>query len=223
MTRKIQDITPWLGYYFMDIEIEPSSFEHNKKLLNDNIPRLGQYYKYFGLLHDSWIINTNIDSDRFSITLNDFTTHVFSDAIIDKKKLKINHDKLVFPIKIEFEISNITYNTVDEEGNIRPVEKSNINEYLYEQIISVDNDKIEIALIVWKDGIDDERGQEILILVSAKSIILTEFQDNAWIEIFGNSYDDYYKYFKSELANDRFLSDYSKCVELVEEYDRNRI
>ncbi|MNY31267.1 hypothetical protein D3C86_1654230 [compost metagenome] len=108
---------------------------------------------------------------------------------------------------------------MDEDGNIETIEPTTINEYLYEQIISIDNDKIEIGLVVWKGGIDEKPGQHILILMSVKNIILTELQDNAWTEIFGNAYDNYYEYFKTQLETGRYLSDQPNCYELYNEYE----
>jgi hypothetical protein len=219
MTRNIQDIAPLLADHFVDFESDVKTLEENNKLVADNAQRLGLYHKYLGLLHDSWIIKTNITTDKFSITLNDFTTHVFSDVIVDKKKIKIDHDKLVFPIQIDFETTNLTFNTVDENGKIQRIEPTTIDEYLYEQIISIDNEKIEIGLVVWKNGIKKKSGQHILILMTVKNIILTELQDNAWTKIFGNAYDNYYKYFKAQLDTGRYLSDQSICYELYDEYE----
>lgn len=219
MKRSIQDIASLLAYHFMDVEIDAKALSLNNKLVANNAHRLGLYHKYFGLLHDSWFIRTNLTSDQFSITLNDFTTHVFSDVIVEKKKLDIDHDTLVFPIRIDFKIKNLTFNTVDEDGNIQRIEATTINEYLYEQVISVDNEIIEIGLVVWKDGDDDEPGQRILILMSVKNITLTELQDNAWAEIFGNAYDSYYQYFKKQLGVGRYLSHQTRCYELYDEFE----
>jgi len=219
MTRNIQDIAPLLADHFVDIESDARTLEDNNKLVADNAKRLGLYHKYLGLLHDSWFIDTNITADKFSITLNDFTTHVFSDVIVDKKNLNIDHHKLVFPIQLDFETTNLTFNTVDEKGNIQSIEPTTINEYLYEQIISIDNDKIEIGLVVWKNGIKKKPGQHILILMSVKNITLTELQDNAWTEIFGNAYDNYYQYFKMQLGTGRYLSDQPNCYKLYDEYE----
>ena len=220
MTRNIQDIALLLADHFIDIEIDDKVFEENNKLVEENAQRLGLYYKYLGLLHDSWFINSNITENKFSITLNDFTTHVFSDVIVDKKKIEIEHSKLVFPIQLDFETTNLTFNTVDEEGNIQTIEPIIINEYLYEQVISIDNDKMEIGLIVWKDGINDLPGEHILILMSVKSITVTELQDNAWKELFGNTYDNYYEYFKMQFDTGRYLSDQPNCYELYDEFER---
>jgi hypothetical protein len=158
MRKKIQHISPLLADHFVDTEIDTMTIERNKKLVTDNADRLGQYYKYLGLLHDSWLIKTNITANRFSIILNDFTTHVFSDVIVERKKIKIDHEKLVFPIHIDFDIINLTFNTVDEFGNIQIIESTTIDEYLYEQIISIDKDIMEIGLVVWKNGINDKPG-----------------------------------------------------------------
>jgi hypothetical protein len=220
MTRKIQDIAPLLAEHFLDIEIDETTFKTNNKLVTDNSLRLGLYYKYLGLLHDNWFIETKISENNFSIILNDFTTHVFSDVLVSKKSLKFEENKLVFPIKIEFKTTNLSYNLVDEDGNIQIIEPISVDEYLYEQIIAINNEKIEIGIVVWKNGTEDVFGQQILILLTAKNVKLTEFQDKAWIEIFGNSYDNYYNYFKSQLSTGRYLSDQTLCYELYDEFER---
>jgi hypothetical protein len=220
MTRNIQEIALLLADHFVDIEIEAKAFEENNKLVEENAQRLGLYYKYLGLLHDSQFINTNITDNKFSITLNDFTTHVFSDVIVDKKKIEIEHAKLVFPIQLDFEITKLTFNTVDEDGNIQTIEPISINEYLYEQVISIDNDIMEIGLIVWKDGMDGLPGEHILILMNVRNITVTELQDIAWKELFGSAYDNYYKYFKKQFDTGRYLSDQPNCYKLYDEFEK---
>ncbi|MEJ7643431.1 MAG: hypothetical protein WKF87_02445 [Chryseolinea sp.] len=219
MATKIQDVAPLLADHFVDIEISTTTFKKNETLIHDNAQLLGLYRKYLGLLHDCWFINTKISDDQFSITLNDFTTHVFSDVIVEKKKLNIKHDKLVFPIQLNFEIMNLTFNEVDEDGNIHTIEPVTCDKYLYEQIISIEKDKMEIGLVVWKNANDNKPGQHILILMCVKSITLTELQDQAWTNIFGNNFDNYYKYFKTQLDTGRYLSDQANCYELFDEYE----
>jgi hypothetical protein len=220
MIKNILNVAPLLADHFIDTKIDTKAFEENGKLVKENAHRLGLYYKYLGCLQDSWFIGTQITANKLTIKLNDFTTHVFSDVIVDKKKLDIAHEKRVFPILLEFETTNLTFNTVDENGEIRSIRSTPIGEYLFEQIISIDNEKIEIGLVVWKDGVGKKRGHYILILISAKNINLTELQDEAWQEIFGNAYDDYYKYFKDQLATGRYLSDQSVCYDLYDEYQQ---
>ena len=220
MRNQIQNIAPLLADDFVDFEVNKKTRKEYLKLITDNSNQLGLYQKYLGVLHDSWVINTNITQDIFSITLNDFTTHVFADVINDKQKLKINHDKLVFPIQLDFGLISYSFNIVDEEGFILQIDPTSFDEYLSEQIISVNNDWIEIGLVVWKNGIKNERGQRLLILIKAKSILLTEFRDKAWIDIFSDKYIEYFEYFKSQFDKGRFLSDQSTCNKLIEEFDQ---
>lgn len=220
MSSKIQDIAPILADQFIDIEADQQGLKLNKILIDDNAIRLGLYYKYLGLLHDSWFIQSNIFDDKYTIILNDFTTHVFADVIVDRKGLNINHDKLIFPIQVDFQITDLTFNIVDEDGIIQRIQSPpKLDKYLYEQIISIDDQTINIGLVTWRDGTIDTPGQRILVLISARSITLTELQDMAWKQIFGNKYDNYYKYFRDQLDNGRYLSDQTKCIELVDEFD----
>jgi hypothetical protein len=220
MTRKIQELAPLLADNFVDYETEQATFENNEKIVNDNISRLGHFHKYLGRLHDSWVLETNLTADKFSIILNDFTTHVFADALIDKKKIEIDHDKLIFPVQLDFETSNLTYNLVDEFGNIRKIKPTIINDYLDEQIISVDNERAEIGVVVWKRGSGNKRGQHILLLMSTKKADVTENQNVAWTNIFGHKFDAYYDYFKTKLASGQYLSDQTLCGDLVDEFDK---
>ncbi|MFN8359612.1 MAG: hypothetical protein U0264_06830 [Candidatus Kapaibacterium sp.] len=219
MSLTIQKLAPLLAYQVVDVEIDRQTDNYYQKLVEECAPRLGLYHKYWGLLHDSWFISTKLTKGKFSIRLNDFTTHVFSDVVVARNGLKIDHDKLVFPIEIEFEITNVTYNTIDEDGTIHQIAPTKVHEYLYEQIISVNEDTIDIGLMVWKNRRKNKPGGYILILISAKKCTLREHQDQAWTEIFGNTYDDLYAYFRTQFNAGRYLSDQTVCDTLYSEYE----
>ncbi|MEO7213801.1 hypothetical protein [Mucilaginibacter sp.] len=218
MRQSILDVAPQLAEYFIDVEFDPISVTANKKI-DDN--RLGKYRLYLGLLHDSWILKTTINPDRFFLRLNDFTTHVFADALVEKKGLKIQEAKLVFKIDIDFQISDITFNKVDDDGYIYHIKAVTIDEYLYEEIISVSPEVMQVALVAWANGNGRKQGSKILILMEVKSIVLTEYLDSDWDYIFGKDYDKYYKRFKLELLNGTYLSDQSICGKLIDEIDRD--
>lgn len=219
MLLTIQKLAPLLACHVVDVEIDQQTVNYYWKLVEDCAPRLGLYHKYWGLLHDSWFISSKITKRKFSIRLNDFTTHVFSDVVVARNGLKIDHDNLVFPIELDFEITNVTYNTIDEDGTIHQIAPTKVQEYLYEQIISVNEDTIDIGLMVWKKRRKNKPGGHILILISAKKCTLTELQDQAWKEIFGNTYDDQYAYFRTQFNAGRYLSDQSVCDTLYSEYE----
>jgi len=82
--RNIQTIAPLLADDFVDLD-EPI-FDTNKYsvFLDTNIKRLGIFKKYLICkLHDSWVIDVNQDNDKFKIRLNDFSTYVFADTIVE--------------------------------------------------------------------------------------------------------------------------------------------
>ena len=108
MTQNIQDKAALLAYHILDQEMDSAFLEKNNVLIAENTHKLGNYSKYLGRLHDSCILQTEISENHFLMVLNDFATHVFSDVLVEKKQLNIDHKKLVFPIQIYFEIIRTT-------------------------------------------------------------------------------------------------------------------
>jgi hypothetical protein len=217
--RKINILTaaPMLAEDFVEKSGAGFDVGEYRQFIQDNKKRLGLFGKYLTCkFHDSWVIDTNISDNLFSITLNDFSTHVFADAIIKKRNLDIEHEKLVFPIQLDFKTNaKATFNEVDEDGNLTEINPVKLDEYLYEQIISIENNKVEIAFEFWKA----KPGKRFILLLTATEIVVTEKQDNAWKGLFDSEFEDYYQYFKKQFDSDRYVSDYTKCLELVDEYD----
>lgn len=222
MQRNILNVAPFLAHEFVDIA--ESSFDNStyEKLLQDNQQQLGLFSKYLiGLLHDSWVIEINQTDNLFSIKLNDFSTHVFADAIIERKKLAIEHHKLVFPIQLDFNKPyKVTYNEVDNDGNLTEIKPIKLDEYLGEQIISIENDRIEFAFTFWHSE-KKKPGTRLELLITATEISVSENQDLAWNQIFGNDFENYYQYFKQQFNNRRYLSDFENCLQIIDEYDAN--
>jgi|SRR5690554_1084070 len=219
--RNIQTIAPFLAEDFIDLDDPIFDRDKYSILLTENSARLKNFRKYLiWKLHDSWITNLEIKSDKFEMKLNDFSTHVFADAIVEKFKIDIEHDKLDFPVIIELKGNlNIGFFRVKENGDLESVDPITVDEYLGEQILKLNNDLIEIAFELWHSNPNEDfPGERILVIVSAKEINLIENQKKSWNEIFGNKYDDYYQYFKEQFESDRYVSDYTECLKLVDEY-----
>jgi hypothetical protein len=214
----IRSIAPLLAIHFIDDE-QSEFYEIHRELVNNNESRIGLFKKYIGSLSDSWVIKTELLENKFTLLLNDFATHVFADAIIEKKGLKINHDELVFPVQIDFEITELTFNNVGEDGILQIIDPVQIDEYLDEQIISCDDNFIKIGLVVWKKN-EETPGRPLLILLNALNISVIEGQENAWAQIFNNEHFNYYQYFKSQFLIERYLSDQTIGEELIDEYDK---
>lgn len=220
--RNIRTIAPFLAEDFVDMDDPIFDMDKYSVLLTENSNRLKKFRKYLiWILHDSWITDIEIKSDKFEMKLNDFSTHVFADAIVEKFKIDVDHDKLDFPVIIELNGNlNIEFFRVKENGDIESIDQITVDEYLGEQILKLNNDLIEIAFELWHSNPNEDLpGKRILMIASAKEINLAENQKKAWKAIFGNKYDDYYQYFKEQFERDRYVSDYTECLKLVDEYD----
>ncbi len=224
--RNIQTIAPLLADEFVDLD-EPI-FDTNKYsvFLENNATRLGLYKKYLICkLHDSWIIDTKQDNNRFTITLNDFSTYVFADTLIEKSNLPIDSDHISFPLIIELAGDlKVEYNEVDEDGNLIQIDPIKVDEYLYEQVTQLDQEKIEIVFHLWKSNLkEDKPGERIIVIVSANDLIISENQDQAWRNIFGDKFNNLYKYFKEQFDSERYVSDHNECEKLIDEFEQNNL
>jgi hypothetical protein len=220
--RNIQTIAPFLADDFVDLDESIFDTEEYSRFLNQNSDLLGFFKKYsFCKLHDSWIIWIKNGKDRLEMTLNDFSTFVFADTIIEKYKLPIDPDKISFPLTIEF-IGDIEieYNSVEENGDLRKIDPIDLDVYLYEQITRLDKECVEIVFHLWKSNLkEDKPGERIIVIVSGKDLVINENQDKAWIETFGHGYDKIYDYFKEQFDSDRYVSDHNECEKLIEEFE----
>jgi len=220
--RNIQTIAPFLAGDFVDLEQPIFDTDKYSVFLTENSNRFKNFKKYLiWKLHDSWITDFEIKSDKFKLNLNDFTTHVFADAIVEKFQVDVEHDKLVFPVILELKGNlNMEFFKVGEYGDLETIDQISVDEYLGEQILKLNDDFIEIAFELWHTNPNEDLpGERILMIASAKELNLSENQDEAWNEIFGEKYDDYYQYFKEQFESDRYVSDYTECLKLVDEYE----
>lgn len=224
--RNIKETAPFLADDFIDLEESIFDTELYANFLIKNSEKLGSFKKYLICkLHDSWIINFINQNDSLQIELDDFSTYVFANSIIDKFELPINADDISFPLTIELKGNlKLQYNKVDDSGNLIEIEPLKLDVYLYEQVSKIENNRIEIVFHFWKSNLNvDKLGERIIVIASAQNIILTENQDEAWNEIFEKKYDEYYEYFKSHFDSDRYVSDQNECEILITEFDvRNK-
>jgi len=219
--KNIQTLAPLLAEDFIDFDERIFERDKYNEFINYKKNEPGLFSKYLICkLHDSRVIEINLTDKQFSITLNDFSTYVFADAIINRFSLPIDSDKILFPLTLTFNTNIVvTYNTVDDDGNLHVVSPVKLDTYLYEQVITADNDKIEVVFNFWQSNID-RPGERFIVIVSANDFSLTENQDFAWQKVFGDKYDRFYNYFKQQFDIGRFVSDYHKCLELIAEFDK---
>ena len=219
--RKIQTIAPFLADDFVELEEPIFDLDKYARFLNQNSDRLATYKKYLICkLHDSWVLDIKQGKDKLEILLNDFSTVVFADTLIGKYKLLIDSDNISFPLTIEFSGDLVVeYNSVDENGSLHSIEPIVLDNYLYEEVTKLDNERIEIAFQFSKSKLKERQGERIIVIVSAKNLTITESQDNAWTEVFGHEYDEIYEYFKQQFDSDRYVSDHNECEKLLDEIE----
>ena len=220
--KNIQTIAPMLADDFIDLDAPIFDTHKYHEFLRERKNKLGLFSKYLICkFHDSCVIDVKQTDQSFSITLNDFSTYVFADAIITKFSLPIDPDHISFPVILTFNSNlSVTYNTVDNDGNLKQIPPAKLDEYLYEQVITIDSGKIEVVFHFWQSH-KDRPGDRIIVIVSAKELLITENQDEAFHNLFGNRYDKYYNYFKQQFDSDRYVSDGHICSELIDEMDKS--
>lgn len=220
--KNIQTIAPMLADDF--IELNEPIFDTDKydEFLRERKNNLGLFRKYLVCkFHDSWVIDIKQTDKSFSIVLNDFSTYVFADAIIKKFSLPIDSGHISFPVTLTFNSNlSVTFNTVDEYGILNQIPPTRLDEYLYEQVITAETDKIEIVFHFWQSQ-KDKPGIRIIVIVSAKDLVITENQNEAFHKLFGNKFDKYYNYFKQQFDSERYVSDGHICSELIDELDKS--
>jgi hypothetical protein len=225
--RNIQKIAPFLADDFVDLDEPIFNTDTYSDFLENNANRIGDFKKYLICkLHDSWVIEVYKDFDKFSLMLNDYSTYVFADKMIERYKLSIDSSKIAFPLTIELTGNlKVEFNKVDEDGNLIQINQTtHLDAYLYEQVTRIDNEQIEIVFHFWKSNLkDDKPGERIIVIVSANNLFLIENQHQSWKENFGDKFHELYQYYKEQFESDRYVSDQYECEKLIDEFEQNQL
>lgn len=222
ISKNIRTVAPLLAGDFVEVSDQVFNIGEYEKFIEINKSKLGLFANYLICkFHNSTIIETKVTDSRFTIVLNDFSTYVFASSIIEKNNLRIDTDNILFPIQLDFitEGKAIFYR-VDDNGSMTEIEPFELDEYLYEQVISINNEIIEIVFELWKSANENQPGERFLITLTTTEIQITEKMDVAWRQVFGSHFDNYFHFFRKHFNSDRNVSDQHSCIELIEEYDK---
>jgi len=220
MSRKIQDIAPLIADDFINYEVEEQTLQEYRDLLEKEKHRLGLYYDYLPLLHDSRILDVSFSDTRFTLFLNDYSRYSMASALVDKKGYDVDKAQMQFPIEIDFDVSSMIFNSVDESGTLHETEPVVPDVLLYEQIIAFKEDTMEVALVFLKEHADAD-DEYILVILTVKEIQLLELQDKNWWQYFDESSRPYLDIYKAELAKGAWVSDQWVCEKLINEVDNS--
>ena len=154
--------------------------------------------------------------------MNDFDTHVFADALVEKHDLKIKHEALNFPLVLNFSgnLSYRAYTVVDgSDGDLKPMYIGTLNEelpktqqYLYEQILELDAEHIKMAFALW-----NWEGKYLILEVSANNFSFEEKQSENWDVVFEGKYQEELEYFENLRFSAYQDMGIAKCREILKQ------
>ncbi len=223
MKRKIQDIAPLLAPDFIDFKLNESMITTHNQLLEQAKTRLGRLHNYVPLLHDSRVLDLSTSDKHCSLLMSIHSRYAMACALIDKKGLHVDKEKLLFPITFHFEVSDLSFNRVEQDGTIVPVAPEPVSIYTHMQIIANTPKGVEIGMVFFLEPGEVTPGKFILLLLTASSIEVVEKQDDNWHHYFGYEYDHYLNYYKEQKAKGAYVSDPWICGKLIDEVDRARL
>ena len=224
-----RDYVPFFANQFVEDDSEDIEFDYQayNDLINSNRARLHGFEHYISRLHDSWLKGIEVNGDSLRMTLNDFDSHVFADALVEKHDLKIKHEALHFPLVLNFSgnLSYKAYTVVDgSDGDLKPMYIGTLNEelpktqqYLYEQILELDTEHIKVAFALW-----NWEGKYLILEVTANEFVLEEQQDEHWKKVFEGKYLEEWEFFNEKRFGAYIEIGLSSCRKMLEEFERKQ-
>lgn len=173
---------------------------------------------YFGdRLHDSWVEKISYQYDQLSITLNEFSSHCFADAISEHFNLNIPHKKRVLPVTLNFlKIRDLSVSWINGNSKILPLNKERfvpkLSMFLYDQIIVFEKNKIVIGMLFWSRMKGNKH--TLLLQVECEELYIEESQREAFKIIFNNNYLDLFDLFWAKRQSGMCF-DYRSAIELI--------
>ena len=150
-------------------------------------------------LHDSWIISIDSTKGDLTIKVNDFIGHLFFDAVVACRDVKIPHKQRVCEVSLVFKnVKRFSLNYINRNDKIIPVKASKyfkyINEYLYDEVLEVAQDKIMMG-IVFDAQTPDRDKSSMLLELEAEKLLIEDNRRIAIVEAFGENtaklFDEY--------------------------------
>ncbi|MFO7938905.1 MAG: hypothetical protein R6U66_04060 [Bacteroidales bacterium] len=221
MKRKIQDIAPLLAPDFIEFKLNEAMIVAHNRLLEEAKDRLGRLHNYVPLLHDSRVLDLTTSAHHCSLLMSVYSRYAMACALIDKKGLHVDKERLIFPLAFDFKVKTVTYNRVDADGTIVPIPPEPVSIYTHMQVISNSEQGVELGMVFFQEP-GKNPGKFVLLLLTATSIKVTEKQDDNWHQYFGDEYDHYLDYYKEQKAKGAYVSDSWICGKLIDELDRSR-
>jgi hypothetical protein len=170
-------------------------------------------------LHDSIVTSVSYDKDVLSISLDDFSTHCFCNALVKISKMSMVHAKRICPVMLKFDkIRECSLAYINRNNKLIQLSKAKhlhkISSYLYDQVIKLEPDSIFIGILFWATSL---RKRYLLLQIKCKRLTIVELQRKAFLELFGDKFIDLYdRYWKQRQKG--VLFDYGKSAQFITDY-----
>jgi hypothetical protein len=216
---QFQSKYPLLAYDRSNDYEQDYAFEIWGKYRNDlaaKVDTLPHGAKYLGcILHDSEVLSLSYENQEVIICLNDFSTHCFVDALSDMLNLGIPYSKTIFPLGLRFTgVSQCSMARVNLKEQIVYLSFERyfprLKEFLYEEVIRLDEQCIEIGMIFTLSGRVQSKNQSLLQLRGSQ-LIFEEGQREAFINLVGKKYITIFDEYWNEREHG-FAPDYSGAI-----------
>ncbi len=219
MSKSLNGRFPLLMEY-IGYSDEPTEILNGKKyaeFLRSKKDILGVAQGYLGSrLHDSWVRSVKNTGDDLSFVLNDFSTKCFCDALATTAGVPVPKSHRIFPLHLIFKDIKRVSLYRHFKGKLMPVNPKaalrNLDEFLYDEIVSIDTTKIEIGMLFWTSG---NQGGHMLCHVEAQSINVRECQRSAFLKAFeGHFMSTFDRYWLARQSG--YYFDYSTALKFLE-------
>ena len=174
--------------------------------------------RYFGnRLPDSWVISANQIGNHFELCMNEFSSHVFCDALAKLTGKKILEKKRRCPVTFIFEnIRSCSLYRVNNNQKLIPVNKDKflprLSEYANNQVHEFNQDRIWIGIGFYTLL----KNRDYLILeIDAEKLTINEGQRQAVLQMFGEKYINLFDAYWQELETT--AHDYSSAMHFLKD------
>ncbi len=206
-----------IGYEDEEEQLGQRLSEEQELFLEANKKTLPKGKMYLNSrLHDSWVRNVEYGEHKVVITLNEFSTHCFCDALVHAYELDVPHALRILPIAVEFHnVSSCSvYSILEKKVLNTKAYLPKLSEWLYDEIRRIDSSVISVGVVFWAARLNPKR-RRLLFQVECEAMRFHESQKNAFLRLFGEKFTEQFASFWNERQTGRCF-DYSSSLKFID-------
>ncbi len=179
-SNNIKDIAPILANVFMqDFVLTESLLCEYQKYYHSKQEKLGLLYNYLNnQMSDYEIISIKKNDQLLTMVINDLNYCLMAEDIAREKNLEAEIQNVLFPCIFTFQgIKHYSISEVGENGELTEISDYSVisnPQILFDQLIYIDKDTIELGISLWK--YIGKTGKNFLLLITANNFEVLETQ-----------------------------------------------